>query len=77
GMAVVATALLGAAFDWVLTSAYQAQTKAGHRTDFWGSRGGFRGGPWMGGGFGGGGGGGGFGGFGGGGSGGGGASGKW
>jgi len=77
-VATVVIALLGAAFDWVLTSAYQAQTKAGHRRDFWGSRGGFWGGPGMGGGFGGrGGGGGGFGGFGGGGSGGGGASGRW
>ncbi len=75
-VAAVVIALLGAAFDWVLTAAYQSQTKAGHRTDFWGSRGGLWGGPWMGGG-GGGRGGGGFGGFGGGGSGGGGASGRW
>ena len=76
GLAVVATALLGAAFDWVLTKTYKTQVQSGRRTDFLGSRGGFRGGPWMGGGFGGGGGGG-FGWFGGGGSGGGGASGKW
>ncbi|MDO8531791.1 MAG: TPM domain-containing protein, partial [Dehalococcoidia bacterium] len=57
GMAVVATALLGAAFDWVLTKTYKTQVQSGRPTGFWGSRGGFRGGPWMGGGFGGGGGG--------------------